>query len=68
MTISNTELPALETLKLLAVRAGLSLTDEELEQMRAGAARNTAMGAVVRTWLSDTLEPAPIFTAASPTA
>ncbi len=55
--------PSLETLKALAARAGLALTDEELGQMQLGIARNDAMAAAVRTWLTDTLEPAGVFTA-----
>lgn len=57
---------AVETLQALAARAGLTLTDDEVKQMQVGAGRNMAMGAAVRSWLSDTLEPAPVFSAAPP--
>jgi hypothetical protein len=63
----NPEPPTLETLQVLAARAGLKLTDDELKQMQAGIGRSMAMGEAVRVWLYDTLEPATVFTAASPT-
>lgn len=59
----NPEPPALETLQVLAARAGLTLTDDELKQMQAGLGRSMAMTQAVRSWLYDTLEPAPVFTA-----
>ena len=55
----HVESPALNDLCVL-------ITDEELEQMAPGFARNLAMGEAVRTWLYDVLEPAAVFQAGPP--
>jgi len=46
-----------DTLRPLAKRAGLQLTDEDLETVLPGVKRNIAAAAVVRKWAERTTEP-----------
>jgi hypothetical protein len=46
-----------DTLRPLARRAGLQLTDEQLEAVLPGVRRNIAAAAVVRKWGDRTTEP-----------
>jgi hypothetical protein len=53
-----------ESLRAGAERAGLTLTDEELERLRRGVERATGWGEVVRRIAGMESEPAGVFDAA----
>ena len=57
--------PSLEEAKVLAVRAGLSLTDAQLTEMLPSIGRARAQAADLRKLISKTDEPAGAFDAAT---
>jgi hypothetical protein len=52
-----------ETLRQIATRNGLALTDEELAKLLTGVTRNREMAARARAIVSPQTEPAPVFDA-----
>jgi hypothetical protein len=55
--MTQDEEPTIETLRPLAARAGLELTDEELAALIPGVKRNLDAAKVVRKWAERTTEP-----------
>lgn len=56
----------LDDLSLMAQRAGLKLTDEELQRLLAGVNRSSKQAAELRALISLETEPAAIFQATGP--
>jgi hypothetical protein len=55
--MTQDEEPTIDTLRPLATRAGLELTDEELAALIPGVKRNLDAAKVVRRWAARTTEP-----------
>ena len=55
----------LDELRMMGVRAGLNLSEDELQRLLPGVNRSHKQVSELRDLMTDTLEPAGIFSAAS---